>query len=79
MRDSQDQSVTEFTYSNQEVLVDGDLAYHRYSYEVTVTPKDGGDGYSTSGDGIQILQRQQDGSWKIKKDIWNSDSPPAEN
>jgi ketosteroid isomerase-like protein len=78
MMDSQEQSSVEFTYSNQEVGVDGDLAYHRYSYNMTLIPENGGEPIRDQGAGIQILRRDQDGSWKITKDIWNSDSPPPD-
>ena len=77
VQDEQNKTTFAGTYSNQEIVVDGDLAFHRYSYDIVLTPK-GGEPTKESGAGIQILQRQQDGSWKISKDIWNSDSPPLQ-
>lgn len=62
-------------YSNEEVEVDGDLAYHRYSLEFTGTPKSGGDPVHEMGTGMHILKRQSDGSWKITKDIWTPGAP----
>jgi ketosteroid isomerase-like protein len=53
-----------------EILVCGDLAYHRYTYEWTLKPKLGGDSVSERAHGIHILRRQQDGSWKITKDLY---------
>ena len=66
-------------YSNEEVEVDGDLAYHRYSFEFIGTPKAGGDPVHEKGSGLHILKRQSDGSWKFVKDIWTPEAPPAQN
>jgi ketosteroid isomerase-like protein len=81
LRDFMDQFTMQLEpYSNEEVVVAGDLAFHRYSFEWTVSPKGGGDSITERGAGIHILQRQQDGSWVLVKDIWNPETPPtAEN
>jgi ketosteroid isomerase-like protein len=57
--------------STGEVVVSGDWAFRRYSYELTLTPRAGGASSSNTGHGIHILRRQDDGSWKVAKDIWN--------
>lgn len=64
-------------YADEEVEVDGDLAVHRYSFEWTATPKEGGDPIHEKGAGLHVLRRQPDGSWKIEKDIWTPDAPPS--
>ena len=70
------QFTIELEYTDQEIVVSGDLAFERYTFEWTVSPKNGGDSVNERGAGIQILQRQQDGTWKVTKDIWNLDEPP---
>ena len=79
LRDFLDQFTMQLEpYSNEEVVVAGNLAFHRFSFEWTVSPKGEGEPITERGAGIHIMERQQDGSWKITKDIWNSDSPPAQ-
>lgn len=63
-------------YSNEGIVVDGDLAFHRFSFEWTATPKEGGDSVTERGAGVHILRRQPDGSWKVAIDIWNPEAPP---
>jgi uncharacterized protein (TIGR02246 family) len=57
--------------STADVVVSGDWAFRRYAYELTLTPKAGGAPDVHKGQGMHILQRQVDGSWKFAKDIWN--------
>lgn len=54
-----------------ELLISGDLAVRRYEYELSLTPKAGGATETHAGQGIHVLQRMPDGSWKFVKDIWN--------
>jgi len=58
-------------FKDEGVIVSGDLALQRYTYELTITPKDGGDPVEMSGHGFHVFQRQRDGSWKLSKDIWS--------
>jgi len=58
--------------TTSEVVVGGDWAFRRYRYEMTLIPKDGGDPFIMSGHGIHMFKRQEDGSWCLAKDIWNS-------
>ena len=41
----------------------------------TLTPKAGGEPTEDSGKWLGILKRQPNGSWKVHRDIWNSDKP----
>ena len=43
--------------------------------DATFTPKDGSDPVVEQLKGIHIYQRQADGTWKIARDIWNTDAP----
>jgi uncharacterized protein (TIGR02246 family) len=64
-----------FSLSVEEVRVDTDLAFERGRYAIQLTPKTGGKPLDENGKYITIYQRQPDGSWKIGRDIWNSDEP----
>jgi uncharacterized protein (TIGR02246 family) len=63
--------------TNEEVQVSGDLAVARGIYGMTVTPKDGSQAIFIDGKYMTLLKRQPDGSWKIYRDIFNSNVPPA--
>ena len=60
-------------YSNEQITVHGDMAVHRYSGQLTLTPKAGGESMTETIKGLHVFQRQADGTWKMTRDIWNSD------
>ena len=60
----------------QEVRAAGDWAFSRGIYKATMTPKKGGKTVLIDGKYMSILQRQADGSWKIHRDIFNSNTRP---
>lgn len=57
-----------------EVVVAGDWAYVRVSFDGYLRPKvdDGSPPLRSVSRHIWILQRQADNSWKIARDIWNT-------
>lgn len=62
-------------FSPLETQVAGDWAYDRGNFTLTVTPKSGKP-METFGKYLTIYKRQPDGSWKIYRDISNSNNPP---
>jgi uncharacterized protein (TIGR02246 family) len=62
--------------TNQEIETSGDLAYSRGIYKAQLMPKDGGRPISIDGKYLTVLERQTDGSWKIHRDIFNSNRSP---
>ncbi len=66
---------TEATAVIDEVVVAGDWAFTRGTFHGTFQPKTGGAVMSDVTKYILIWQRQSDGSWKIARDIWNSNNP----
>lgn len=56
----------------------GDLAYAVGTYRMALTPKKAGSKPLPVDEGkyIEVLKRQNDGSWKILHDIWNPNAPP---
>jgi len=71
-----DQFTTEFTVASEELEVVGDWAFDWGAYMTALTPKAGGEPTEDRGKYIVILRKQVDGSWRIARDIWNSDNPP---
>jgi ketosteroid isomerase-like protein len=67
------------SFVHEDAVVVGDLAYHRYSYSWTVTPKSGGEPTLAHGKGMHILRRQADGARKMSRNIWNAAPAPPQN
>jgi ketosteroid isomerase-like protein len=64
------------SWAPEETVIDGDLAYQRGTYVVESTPKAGGDKRRSTGNFLRIYRRQPDGSWRMTRDMFNSDRPP---
>ena len=64
-----------FSLAVDEVQVAGGWAFERGRYEIDLTPKQGGGPMKDNGKYITVYQHQSDGSWKIARDVWNSDQP----
>jgi ketosteroid isomerase-like protein len=60
-----------------EVVVSGDWAFRRATYEWTATPMPTGTPARDSGKYIIVYKRRADGSWSVARDIWNGSTPPA--
>ena len=56
----------------EEVRVSGNLAYGVGFARVKLIPHNGGDTLVSTAKYINILQRQDDGSWLTTHDIWNA-------
>jgi uncharacterized protein (TIGR02246 family) len=68
-------SYAEFEISTEEVQVAGDWAYARGTFVATLEMKEGGEPIPYDGKFLTIFERQSDGSWKIHRDIYNSNVP----
>jgi uncharacterized protein (TIGR02246 family) len=67
-------TVKEFNIKTDDVAVGGDLAVETGNYEMTLQPP-GAREVKDKGKYITVWKRQPDGSWKIIRDIVNSDLP----
>ena len=65
-------TVTAAEFKTTDLIVTGDYAIETGTYEMTVRPKTGA-AIADVGKFVSIWQKQSDGSWKIVKDISNSD------
>src|SRR6266496_4701730 len=70
-----DKFTVNLSSTSAEVGVAGDWAFDRGAYTATLTPKGGGRTIPIDGKYLTILKRQPDGSWKIHRDIFNSNVP----
>jgi uncharacterized protein (TIGR02246 family) len=65
--------------NTQSVEGSGDLAYAVGTYRMALTPKKAGAKPLPTEEGkyLEVLKRQDDGSWKILHDMWSPNAPPA--
>jgi uncharacterized protein (TIGR02246 family) len=75
MRVFHDAFAVQVEYNSQEIVVFGDWAFDRGTERYTLTPKAGGAPIRKSGNYLYVYQRQEDGSWKQSRVIWNSRDP----
>lgn len=61
----------------QELVVSGDYAFERYSYTSTDTPVGGGKDVVDTGWGLVVYHRDADGTWRVARDAFGPDHPPA--
>jgi uncharacterized protein (TIGR02246 family) len=64
------------TINTEGVQILGEQAYAYGTFEITVTPKDGGEPFVFIGQFLDVLAKQDDGSWKIAIDCHNYYMPP---
>jgi len=62
----------EESWSPEETVVDGDLAYQRGTFVVVATPKTGAAPTRTTGNFLRIYRRAPEG-WFMVRDMFNSD------
>ncbi len=68
----------DFELTSAEIEVVGSWAFDRGMYRWKAAPRVGGEPISDHGKYLVILQRQPDGSWKVARDMDNSDRPLAQ-
>lgn len=66
------------TIDGEEVRVAGDWAFTRGTYTYTLTPKEEGETIKGTGKYLTILEKQDDGSWKLARDCFNNNAPPKQ-
>jgi uncharacterized protein (TIGR02246 family) len=62
-----------FTFTSSGIRLAGDSAFECVTYTATIRPNGGAPPIDDIGKGLHVYERQQDGSWKLTLDIWNSD------
>jgi len=71
-------SLVDARLATKDVILSGDYAIERGTYTWTLHPKTataGGADIVDSGKYLTVWERQEDGSWKITRDINNADRP----
>ncbi len=71
-----DFTIVELSMPSEEIVVIDDWAFQRHINGWVEIDKVGGETTQYYFKGIWILRRQEDGSWKIARYIWNENVPP---
>lgn len=58
-------------WTDEEIIVAGDVAIHRYSGVATLTSKKGADTTLADRKYIDILRREADGKWRVARHMFN--------
>lgn len=58
-----------------DVDMSGDWAAARGTFTLTLTPE-AGEAVQDTGNWLATFRRGADGTWKVERNIWNSDNPP---
>lgn len=66
-------NLTKFEFQFEDVKGYDDMAYVRGSYLMEFTPEESHEPIVDRGKFLEIRRKQDDGSWPISVDIWNSD------
>ncbi len=67
------------TWTPVETRVTGDWAYQRGTFTVAATPKAGGQTRNSRGHFLRIYRRQPDNSWRMIRDMFNTDERQTPN
>jgi uncharacterized protein (TIGR02246 family) len=71
-----DQFRVSFALAVDEVRVFGEWAFESGTYTIGLTFKAGGPPMQDKGKYITVYQRKSGNTWRMARDIWNSNSPP---
>ena len=75
MRDFHNAVKVQVEYTSEEIVVSGDWAFDRGTERFTLTSKATGATFHETGKYLYVYHRQEDGSWKQSRVIWNSSDP----
>ncbi len=73
-----DNFTIEMDYNREELQVNGDWGFARGTFTATMTPKAGGEPLYMDAKTMALWKRQADGSWKLARNCYNSNVPPAQ-
>jgi uncharacterized protein (TIGR02246 family) len=69
-----DLGISDLTLKTVEVEESGDLAYETGTFALKVPGNEGSKPVDAAGKYVVVWKKDLDGSWKLYRDIWNSDS-----
>jgi len=76
MKDKDSFKINEFTLTTLEAFESGNMVYEIGKYGMTMTMKGMDNPIKDEGKYLTVYEKQDDGSLKIKAEIWNTDMNP---
>ena len=68
-------TIEAFNTTQEEVVVAGGWAFRRGTFDWTLEARDSGEQLRPRSKFLQIWERQDDGSWRVARGIWNNNDP----
>ncbi len=75
-QDTMSSKVTEFNLASKKLIMSGDLLLDIGTYDMTMNVQGMDEPVIDHGKYLTVYEKQNDGSWKIKVETWNSDINP---
>ena len=66
-----------YSFGPLRIAGQGGVAYVESTNEYALIPPGGGEPIVERGRDVAVWEKQEDGSWKLASDIWNTDTPPS--
>ncbi len=76
IKDEISMGFTDLKFVENDIKIFGTLAYDEGSYTLNIKSDSGEIIGNDSGKYLVVWEKQNDGRWLMKKDIWNSNLPP---
>ena len=76
MDENSDMKITSFKFNTKDLWISGDQMCEVGTYDLSMTMGKSAKTTVDHGKYLTIYQKQKDGSWKIKADMWNTDLNP---
>jgi uncharacterized protein (TIGR02246 family) len=76
MDENSDMKITSFKFNTKDLWISGDQMCEVGTYDLSMTMGNPAKTTNDHGKYLTIYQKQKDGSWKIKADMWNTDLNP---
>ena len=76
MDESSGVKIISFSFNTKDLWINGNQMCEVGTYDLSMTVGDQGNLTQDHGKYLTIYQKQKDGSWRIKADMWNTDLNP---
>jgi ketosteroid isomerase-like protein len=76
MDENSGMKILSFKFNTKDLWMSGDLMCEVGTYDLSLTMGGQSDITRDHGKYLTIYQKQKDGTWKIKADMWNTDTNP---
>ena len=75
LKEELDMGACDLYFTDRDIVVSGNIAYHEGTYSLNIKDDNGNIIGSDNGKYLVIWEKQSDGEWLMKKDIWNTSLP----